>query len=559
MRLLPILTAAAIATAGVIGAANQPTPPTSHDMAFQRNLALFNALAKTLEENYVDSIRTDEAFQAAIEGMLNTIDPYTEYFNPDDKNALAKLTTGTYGGIGAMILTRDGATYISEPIEGAPAALSGLKAGDKILSIDSVSALGLPGDKVSEMLKGQPGTPVRVKLQRPFATDSIIDLTITREKVYQNSVPYYNVIGNTGYIRLTSFIDDSPKKIEEALMEFKGNPNVKNIVLDLRGNGGGLVESAVDIVGFFVPKGTEVLRTRGKHPGSEKIYKTTKSPIYPDIPLAVLIDGASASASEITAGALQDLDRAVLIGTNSYGKGLVQGTVELPYDALLKVTVAKYYIPSGRLIQALDYSHRNPDGSVARTPDSLTNVYHTLHGREVRDGGGLKPDSTISWGTPSRLLYDLVANNRIFDYATEYAAGHESIGDPLEFRVTDEMFEDFVARQDTSIIKADRAGLDLLKSLREVAHTDGFENPELTALMDSMQPMLKPDLRRDLYNRRKDLSELIAEEIASRYDYARGRAAASLHSDIGLCTARGILDNPDLYRRILGLEKKKKG
>lgn len=554
MRYLHFLPALAIVAAGIVGAANPPAPQVSHDMAFQRNLSLFNAMAKALEENYVDSIRTDEAFQAAIDAMLNTVDPYTEYFSPDDKNTLAKMTTGSYGGIGSYITTYGGATYLSEPIEGSPAQLAGLKAGDKILEVDSVSALNIPGDKVSAMLKGQPGTSVRVKFQRPFAEDSIQTVVITREKVHEKSVPYYTVVGNTGYVRLTSFIDESPKEVEEALLAFKKDPKVKNIVLDLRGNGGGLVESAVDIVGFFVPKGTEVLRTRGNSKRSEKIYKTTKSPIFPDIPLAVLIDGGSASASEIVAGSLQDLDRAVLLGTNSYGKGLVQGTLELPYDALLKVTIAKYYIPSGRLIQALDYSRRNEDGSVARTPDSLTNVYKTRHGREVRDGGGLKPDSTLDWGKANRMIFDLVNQHRIFDYATEYAAKHPTIGEPLEFEITDEIFSDFAGRQDTTIIKADRAGLDMLQALRTAAKEDGYESAQLTALIDSMTPLLQPDLKRDLYSKRAEISDLLADEIASRYYYGRGRAAASLRTDNGLRAAREILDNPKRYRRMLGLK-----
>ncbi|MCM1378045.1 MAG: S41 family peptidase [Clostridium sp.] len=554
LRFLPILALTAAGVAVAAGAVSNNTE-LSHDMAFQRNITLFNALAKTLEESYVDSIRTDEAFEAAIAAMLNTVDPYTEYYTAEDKAALSKMTTGSYGGIGSYILTHDGATYLSEPIEGSPAHNAGLRAGDKILKVDSVSALGLPGDKVSAMLKGQPGTTVTVSIFRPFVQDSLQTVTIVREKVHENSVPYYSVVGNTGYVRLTSFIDDSPAQIEKALQEFKSNPAVKNVVLDLRGNGGGLVESAVDIVGFFVPKGTEVLRTRGKDSSDLKIYKTTKSPILPDMPLAVLIDGGSASASEIVAGSLQDLDRAVLLGTNSYGKGLVQGTRELPYDALLKVTLAKYYIPSGRLIQALDYSRRNTDGTVARTPDSLTHVFKTLHGREVRDGGGLKPDSVLNWRQSSRLLYDLVGNNRIFDYATEYAAKNPTIGRPEEFEISDEVFADFVAHLDTTMVKADRAGLELLKTLRETADSEGYASKELTALMDSMQPLLEPDLQRDLYAKREDISELLASEIVSRYYFARGRAANELRTDIGLRAAREILDNPARYRKILNIKK----
>ncbi|MCM1152466.1 MAG: S41 family peptidase [Muribaculum sp.] len=554
MKKHPLILLAASLTLGaaVIGAPATP-PKESHDMAFQRNLLLFNAMAKTLEESYVDSIRTDEAFKAAMAAMLNTVDPYTEYYDADDQANLSRMTTGSYGGIGSYITTFDGATYFSEPVEGAPAHLAGIKGGDKILEVDTVNALGLKGDEVSRRLKGQPGTTVRVKISRANASgqDSVMTLSIVREKVQEKSVPYFGVRGNTGYVRLNSFIDSSPAEVEEALESFKANPDVHNMVLDLRGNGGGLVESAVEILSYFLPKGTEVLRTRGKDKAAEKIYKTTKTPLLPDMPLAVLIDGGSASASEIVAGAIQDLDRGILLGTNSFGKGLVQGTRQLPYDALLKVTVAKYYTPSGRLLQALDYSRRNEDGTVARTPDSLTHVYKTLHGREVRDGGGLAPDSVLSWGESSRLLYDLVTNNQIFQYATKYAASHPAIGSPEDFSISDEIYEDFSASIDTTKVKATRDGLELLEALRKSAKSSGYTTPRLTALIDSMTPLLQPDLKKDLKANRQLVADYLAEEIVSRYYLARGRAANSLRTDVGLRTAREILDNPALYRQIL--------
>ncbi len=550
---LPIL---ALTLGSVLIATGKDTPQKSHDMAFQRNLSLFNALATQLERNYVDSIRTDEAFKAAIQAMLNTVDPYTVFYDTDEKESLDRMTHGSYGGIGAFVLERNNDTYISEPIANSPAHIAGVKAGDRIVAVDSVKTHGLPVNKVTSMLKGQPGTSFRLTVARPFVEDSILTFNITREKVQEKSVPAYRVIGNTGYVALNSFIDKSPGEISEALQSFKENPEVKNIVLDLRGNGGGLVESAVEILGNFLPKGTEVLRTRGKEKGSEKIYKTTHKPIFPDIHMAVLIDGGSASASEITAGALQDLDRAVLIGSNSYGKGLVQGSFPLPYDAILKVTIAKYYTPSGRLIQALDYSHRNPDGTVARTPDSLTHVFHTLHGREVRDGGGLLPDSVIVWHRTSPLLYELVTKHRIYDYANRYAATHPSIGDPMTFKISDDEYSEFINTLDTVGIKTDLAGSETIERLRTIAKEEGYLSPKLESHLDSLIPLFNPGLRTNLETHRKEIKDFISAEIASRYNLAEGRLLNSLPDDEALNTAIVILNDPKLYNRFLKPAKK---
>ena len=327
-------------------------------------------------------------------------------------------------------------------------------------------------------------------------------------------------------------------------------------MLDLRGNGGGLLESAVDIVGNFVPKGTEVLRTRGRDKASEKIYKTTSTPIFPDIPLAVLIDGASASASEITAGALQDLDRAVLVGSRSYGKGLVQSTRPLPYDGLLKVTIAKYYIPSGRLIQALDYSHRNPDGSVARTPDSLTNVYKTLHGREVRDGGGLKPDVEVDWGTMNRMLYNIVRDFHAFDFATKYVAEHPTIPAPEDFEITDEIYADFKASIDPEKFQYDKVCEEMVKQLRETAEAEGYMNDATKAQIDTLAKLLTHDLQHDLDTKRPEISEYLAGEIVGRYYYDRGRIIQDLKTDNGIRKAREVLNDPAEYRRMLSAPKK---
>lgn len=549
--LLPLIAGMAILLSVTVKARSDA--PKSHDEAYQRNLTIFNALTRELEESYVDSIRTDEAFKAAIQGMLGTVDPYTEYYSYDDKDALSRLTTGEWGGIGSYIQGREKNTYISEPIVGSPSFKAGLRPGDRILKVDSVDIEGLTTDKTSSLLRGQPGTEVTVVVERPYAApgDSILTFTMTREKVSDPSVPWSGVIEDIGYIKLNQFVESSAPDIKKVLEAFKENPEVKNVVLDLRGNGGGLVESAIDILGNFLPKGTEVLRTRGKDISGEKIYKTRHNPILPDIPLAVLIDGGSASASEITAGALQDLDRAVLIGSQSYGKGLVQGTRPLPYSGLLKVTLAKYYIPSGRLIQALDYSHRNPDGSVARTPDSLTNVYHTAAGREVRDGGGLKPDSVLDWGSTSALVYGLVVGQHIFDYATRYVATHPAPASPEDITITDEEFEDFVNSVDPVKFKYDKLCSQIIDQLQNATKQEGYMNPEVEESIAQLRKQLDHDLKSDMYTKRQQIEEYMTEEIAARYFPGWGRVRRELITDPGFAKAKEIFHTPGLYNKIL--------
>lgn len=553
-RLRHILAAAAMAAVAVPQSL-AVDPSSSHDASVARNLTTFNALVKELEMNYVDTIRPKEAFNSAIAAFLSTVDPYTEYYSAEQRSDLTKLTTGQfdYGGIGSFIMQRDSASFISYPMEGAPAAKAGLRSGDQIIRVDSVDTSHMGSEAVSKLLRGQAGTPLTVTVRRPYVTDSILTFEMVRGKLVEPSVPYWGVIDdNTGYIRVTQFIEQTGKDVCEALESFKKDPAVKQIVLDLRGNGGGLLEQAVDIVGNFVPKGTEVLRTRGRDAKSEKIYKTTHTPIFPDIPLAVLIDGGSASASEITAGSLQDLDRAVLVGSRSFGKGLVQSTMQLPYDGLLKVTVAKYYIPSGRLIQALDYSHRNPDGSVARTPDSLTNVYKTLHGREVRDGGGLKPDIEVDWGQVSRLAYNLVRDNWTYDFANRYANTHPTIPPASEFVITDEIYEDFKKSIDPKKLKYDKVLDEILKELRKTAGEEGYLNDQTTALLDSLSPLMTHNLSHDLDNRREEVSGYLGAEIAQRYYFDKGKIIQDLRNDEALKKAEAILSDPAELNKMLG-------
>lgn len=525
--------------------------------AITRNLDIFNSVYKELQVFYVDSIDAEKSINTAINAMLNDIDPYTEYIPAKEQDAFKSMTTGEYGGIGSYIMERDGKVYISEPYEGSPAQRAGLKAGDLIVKIDNDTTLGWKSSKVSERLKGQAGTPLTVVVQRPYVEDSIITINIMREKIQVPSVPYYAVVKeNIGYIYLTSFTDKSAKEVRNALVELKKDPRVKSIILDLRSNGGGLLESAVKIVGLFVPKNTEVLRTKGKGHLNEKVYKTTSAPIDTEIPLAVFIDGGSASSSEIVAGALQDLDRAVIIGSRSFGKGLVQSTRQLPYDGLLKVTIAKYYIPSGRLIQAIDYSHRNPDGSVARIPDSLTNVFKTVHGREVRDGGGITPDIKITYPAANRLTYNIVRDNWAFDYATRFAATTPTIASAHDFVITDSIFNDFKEFIDPDKFQYDKVCETMLSDLKETAKIEGYANDSINAQFEILEKMLKHNLNRDLDNNRKEISELLANEIIKRYYYQKGQIIENLKNDNALDSAAVILNDLNAYRKILSPVKK---
>lgn len=522
----------------------------SHDMSLQRNLKTFNTMVKLLEQNYVDSIRIDDAFAAASRAMLNTVDPYTTYYGADDRENLMKMTTGEFAGIGSYITEYDGFVCISQPMDGSPAARAGLMPGDKIVKVDSVDTRRKKSADVSKLLKGVPGTQVYVEVVRPYSADSLKSFTITREKVGENSVPYFGMVSpSTGYIRLTQYITKSAEEVAAALDSLSANPSFKQLILDLRGNGGGLVESAIEILGNFLPKGTAVLRTKGKE--SEKVYKTTMhNPEFRDIPLAVLIDGGTASASEITAGALQDLDRAVLVGNRSYGKGLVQTTFPLPHDAVLKVTVSKYYIPSGRLVQALDYSRRNEDGSVARTPDSLTNVYHTSRGREVRDGGGLQPDSVVKNPTYSDVLYNLVTKNKIFDYANRYLASHPRKPELAGFAISDDTYADFTEYVAGSDMKYDTSLDALIKELRKQTDEQGYMTAENDSVLKLVEKSLGSNLRRDLEMKRPEITTYLEEEIATRYYGEKGRVAVEVKTDPVVAKAIEILESP-VYDAIL--------
>ena len=529
----------------------------NNEAAIARNLSIFNSLYKELAAGYVDTINPEKTITTAISSMLEELDPYTEYIQAKDREDFMTISTGEYGGIGSYIMQTKNGVVISEPYEGSPAAVAGLRPGDRIIMIDNDSVATWKSDKVSSKLKGQANTTVKVVVDRPYATDSILTFNIKRRKIQMPSVPYYKATDKgLGYILLTTFNENSPEEVRNALLELKKDPKVKAIVLDLRSNGGGIMESAVKIINLFVDKNVEVLRTKGRIKQDEKIYKTTQKPVDTKIPLAILVDGGTASASEIVAGALQDLDRAIIVGTRSFGKGLVQSTRPLPYENLLKLTIAKYYIPSGRLIQAIDYSHRNPDGSVGRIPDSLTTVFHTAGGREVRDGGGITPDITVDWGKVNRLTYNIVRDNWAFNFATKFASEHKTIAPAEDFVITDSIFADFKRFIDPKKFNYDRVCENGLKELRETAETEGYMNDSTKAAFNVLEKLLHHNLEQDLDNNRKAINGILASEIQKRYYYQKGGIIEGLKDDVAMDTVAKILSDPKAYDKILHPTKK---
>ena len=535
------------------------------DAAVARNLDIFNSLYKELNTFYVDTINAQKAIENAINAMLNEIDPYTEYIPAVEADEFMTMSTGEYGGIGSYLTERTvngkKGVYISGPYEGSPAARVGLRAGDRIIVIDGDSTTGWTSDKVSKRLRGQANTHLTLTVVRPYDEDSIKTFSFNRETISVNPVPYYGVTrDNIGYIGLTTFNEKSAQQVRDAVIELKKDPRVKGIVLDLRSNGGGIVEGAIQIVGCFVPKGTQVLVMRGRDKSSERTYKTTVDPVDTEIPLAVIIDGGSASASEITAGALQDLDRAVIIGNRSFGKGLVQSTRSLPYDGMLKVTIAKYYIPSGRLIQEVDYGNRNADGSYKKTSaaDSIAQIFHTAHGREVRGGGGITPDIKIEPRELKRIVYNIMRDQWDFDFATKYVAQHrDEIPNPADFEITDEIFNEFKAFIDPAKFEYDKVCEQQLATLRKTATTEGYMNDSTAAQFDRLEQMLKHDLDHDLDLHRRDISTLLSQEIMDRLYYQRGQVQNAIKNDECLDKAQEMFNKPGEYNRILNITGKK--
>ena len=533
---------------------------TSEKRNFQlsKNLDIFNALVKEAEMFYVDSMDVEKSVRRGIDAMLSGLDPYTEYYPESEMETLKLMTTGEYGGIGSLIRQRNnkGGVVIAEPTEGMPAALAGLKAGDRILAIDTIDVSGSTNERVSSLLKGVPNTTFTITIQRP-GEQKPRKIEITRKQIVTPQVIYYGVRQDSiGYIYLQGFTDKSAQEVKEAFLDLKQNHHIKSLILDLRNNGGGVLEGAVQIVGMFVPKGSEVISTRGKVRQWDRTYRTPVEPLDTVMPMAVLINGGSASASEIVSGSLQDLDRAVLIGQRSFGKGLVQSTRDLPYDGKLKVTISKYYIPSGRCIQQLDYSHRREDGSVGAVPDSLTSVFYTSKGRPVRDGGGVRPEFEIEEPKTPTMLYYLAADTVLFDFVTDWAQKHPKIAPIESFVVTDEDFEALKRYAMEKNFTYDRQSEKALKNLREVAEFEGYLDEDST-LFAALEAKLTPNLERDFDRFKDQVKKVLASEIVKRYYYQSGNLQESLKDDKVLDKALEVLADPALYARTLSAPEKK--
>ena len=537
------------------------------DRNFQivKSLDVFNSVFKELDMFYVDSIDPKEIVEYGIRAMLSKTDPYTEYY-PEEDNTLKEMTSGKFGGIGSVIRYYKPRKRVAivEPSEGHPAAEAGLKAGDIIMEIngkDMAQGDRIPNDLtsyVSDNLRGEPGTLCVIKVERPTSDSTYVpmEFKITRGTIRTNPVPYYGMLNDSiGFIYISTFsVEGCSKEIKRAFIELK-QQGATSMVLDVRSNGGGLLSEAVNVVNFFVPKGKEIVKTKGKFKQMDHAYRTTNEPLDLEIPLVVLVDGITASASEILSGSLQDLDRAVIIGNRTYGKGLVQTLRNLPYNSSMKITTAKYYIPSGRCVQAIDYSKRNADGSIARTPDSLTNVYRTAAGREVRDGGGIRPDIEVKMDKTPNILFYLVNDDMIFDYATQYVIKHPSIAKVEDFQVTDADYADFKAMLKKRNFTYDRQSEEVLKKLKEFAEFEGYmENAkdEFAALEKKLQHNL--DLELDRFA--KDIKPLIADEIVKRYYFERGAVQEGLKDDPDLKKAIEVLQQPEEYRKVLTVANK---
>lgn len=514
-----------------------------------KNIDIFNSVLRELDLFYVDSIEVDNLVQGTIENMLTQLDPYTEYYSEENMGDLQFLTTGEYAGIGAIISQNNGRVVVNEPYEGLPADKAGLKAGDVILEIDGENMREATVKEVSDQLKGTPGTELQLIFSRP-GENKERTVSIIREKIEIDPITYANVFDdNIGYLHFSGFTSRGAERVRQTVQELK-EKGATSLIMDLRGNGGGILDEAVDVVNLFVPKGEEIVSTKGKVKEWDRSYRTRNQPLDTIMPIVVLIDTGSASASEIVAGGLQDLDRAVIVGNRSFGKGLVQTPRDLPYGGNIKITTSKYYIPSGRGIQALDYSHRNPDGSVARVPDSLTNVFHTRNGREVRDGGGITPDITIPQEIGGTIAYYLMADNIIFDYVTGWMQRNHEVAHPGTFSLSDADYNDFKNFVKSKEFEYDKMSERSLQQLKNIMEFEGYLEVAAEEF-SALEAKLHPNLDRDLELFKDLITSMIETEIVQRAYYKKGVLIHQLSNDKVFDKAVELLQNPTSYQSVL--------
>lgn len=526
-----------------------------NDFGLGRNMEITVNMMRALSLEYVDEVDPDHLMEGAARGMVEDLDPYTEYIPEEGMQDFELLTTGKYGGIGSLIRQKEDYVRIAQPYQHSPADKAGLKIGDKIIAIDGKDARGFTTEQVSERLKGEPGSTVKVTVEHLDGTRQSV--AIRRERIAIPGVPYAGwVADGIGYIRHSDFTEGCYEEMRAAVERLRREGELKGLVLDYRSNGGGIMQEAVKILSMFVPRGTEVVSTKGRTADSRQAYRTESEPILPDLPLAVLVNGNTASAAEIVAGALQDLDRAVLVGQRSFGKGLVQSTRPLGYNTMLKLTTAKYYIPSGRCIQAIDYSH-SQQGSVRTVPDSLISEFTTRAGRKVYDGGGIMPDLVTEPEYVSRFAVTLYALGFIEDFGDDYMRHHA--GDTIDvrtFTITDADYADFAEFMKDKKVPYESDTRRALKALKKAAEEDRFE--ELAAKFERVESELKDDTQTNLETYRREVVEAINNDIILRHAYTAGVIEHSLTDDAELQQAVGVLQSPDEYRRITTEQDTKK-
>lgn len=529
----------------------------NRNFLLSKHLDIFHAVFRELDLMYVDTIDIAGTLETGISAMLSKLDPYTVYYPEDEEEDLKMMLTGKYAGVGAIIRyhKRYDRVVVVEPYEGMPALNAGLRAGDILLAIDGDDLKGLSVDKVSDRLRGEAGTTLTVRAKREGVADSIFEVKLTRANIVLPSVPYYTMLSDSiGYIILNSFTEGCAREVRLALVELKDR-GAKRLVLDLRGNGGGSLSEAVDITGLFVPKGSVVVTTKGKIAQATQSFRTRREPLDATMPLVVLVDGQSASASEIVAGAIQDFDRGVIMGRRTYGKGLVQTVRDLPYNNSLKLTTGKYYTPSGRCVQAIDYARRAEDGSVERIPDSLTTEFRTVAGRSVRDGGGITPDIPIQADSLPNILFYLANSDVLFDFATDYTRLYPTIPPVSEFVITDSLYAAFLAAVKASDFTYDRQSDRALTALKELARFEGYAE-SAAAEFAALEKKLTHDIDHDFRYFEPRIKELLADELVSRYYYQRGTIEQALKTDSTVIRARHLLTNEPAYRAVLSGEKK---